>query len=135
MIGNRKIRGVVGAISVAAVLGAMPVAAARGHGTGADEVVARGRCDGGSTWALRLVEHRRWIGVAFRVDSDAVGEVWRVQLRHEGRPFFLDLRRSSDPDGFVGVRRPVRNTRGLDVVAAKAVNLETRERCVARAAI
>jgi hypothetical protein len=132
---SRRTRAVAVGLSAIAVIAAAPVASAHGRGADPDEVVVRGSCSADSDWTLRLVEHHRWIGVAFKVDSDAVGEPWRLALRHGRRPFFIDVRRSSDPDGIVGVRRPIRNTRGIDVVHARAVNLETRERCRAVAAI
>jgi len=130
---NRRTRAVVGVLVTIAMLAVMPAASAHGHRP--DVVVARGTCSDDSTWALRLIELRRRIAVAFRVDSDTVGEAWRLQLRHGRRQVFVGVRRSSGPDGFVGVRRPVRNTRGIDVIRARAVNLETRERCFGRAAI
>jgi hypothetical protein len=134
---NRRTRAVIGVLATIAMLAAMPAASAHrpAHEPGHDVVVARGTCSADSTWALRLIEHRRRIAVAFRVDSDTPGEPWLLKLRHGRRLVFVDVRRSSGPDGFVGMRRVVRNTRGLDMIGARAVNLETRERCTGRAAI
>ncbi|HEY6567724.1 MAG TPA: hypothetical protein VI341_09420 [Actinomycetota bacterium] len=137
MIDSKRLRSLwlVAAVSMVGVLAMGTTASAHRGGSGAKHVVVRGACSEASHWRVHLVQHRHVIGVGFEVKSGVPGEIWRVKIEHGERLVFLDLRRTSNPEGVLSVRRPIRNTHGLDFVRARAVNIETGEVCVGRAAI
>jgi hypothetical protein len=132
---SHRMRAAAAAAAMVAVLAIAPAASAHRGGSGAKEVVVRGECSATTVWRLRLVQHRRWIGVGFGIDSEVAGELWRIRIDHGDAVVFADLRITSDPEGLIGVRRPIRNGPGLDFVRAKAMNVGTGEICLARAAI
>lgn len=139
MVGRKRLRSllIVAGISAVTMVGSTQAATAHPHhgGRGARHVVVRGACSDASRWRLHLAQHRRFIGIGFQVKSGIPGQIWRVRIDHGRRVIFADLRRTSDPEGVLSVRRPTRNLPGLDYVRARAVNIETGERCRARAAI
>ena len=127
--------GVVG-IAVLGMFASGPAAAAHPrHDRDRHRLVAvRGHCSGESVWRLVLVQHGPKITVGFSVRSGVAGEVWRVRMAHGHFVFFADLVETNDHGSF-GIRRPTRNTPGLDFYRAGARNLETGETCLARSAI
>ncbi len=137
MVDSKRLRArwLVAAMSVVCLLVMSSAATAKPGGSGARHVIVRGPCSEDSHWRLHLVQHRWFIGVGFQVKSGVPNEIWRVRIDHGRRTVFKDLRRTSDPDGVIAVRRPVLNTRGLDYVRAKARNIETGELCLGRALI
>ena len=137
MVDVKRLRSlwVVAALSTISVLAVGTAASAHGGGSDPTHVIVRGACSDASHWRLHLVEYPRLIGVGFRVKSGVPGEIWRVRIEHGDHVVFADLLRTLEPEGVLGVRRPIRNTHGLDLVRARAVNIETGEVCVGRAAI
>jgi hypothetical protein len=108
---------------------AMPAAANAG------DVIRVGVCSGRSDARIKLsLEHRR-IEVQFEVDSNRVGQIWRVRIFHDGFRIFPGLRLTRGPSGSFEVRLLARNLRGVDRFRARAHNPASGERCGARAAI
>jgi hypothetical protein len=117
----------VGAL-VLGLLAPVPTASAK-----AGDVVRRGSCSGPSDWKLKLSPENGRIEVQFEVDSNVVGQTWRVRLFHNGTQFFSGLRTTTAPSGSFEVRRVVNNLAGDDHLKGRARNLKTDELCVGRA--
>jgi hypothetical protein len=99
----------------------------------AGDVIKTGSCSAGSTWKLKLSPENGQIEVDFEVDSNVVGQTWRVRLRHNGEVFFRGTRTTQPPSGSFEVHRVAPNAAGTDTFAARAVNPDTGETCVAHA--
>jgi hypothetical protein len=134
---RRLTRPVVAGVAILCLLASAPGASAhhRDHRDRHRLVAARGHCSEDSVWRLVLVQKGpNVIVVGFAVRSGVADDLWRVQLSHGRHPFFLDLVKTNG-DGWFGIRRPTRNTPGLDLYRARARNVETGELCVARLAV
>jgi hypothetical protein len=117
----------VGAVVVGLLAPAMSASAKEG------DVIRRGSCSGPSEWKLKLSPENGRIEVEFEVDSNKVGQTWRVRLFHNGVRFFAGLRTTQAPSGSFEVRRVVNNLAGDDHIRGRARNLKTDELCVGRA--
>ena len=129
----RTIVRVIGVGAIVLAVAAPSVALAHPHRHAS--VVSRGACSGEARWRLVLATDGDRLGVAFRVDAAATGEVWRVAIAHDRNAVFLARRVATEPDGLFGVRLILRNHEGPDLVRARAVNTVTGETCVGRAVI
>jgi hypothetical protein len=98
-------------------------------------VTRTGACSGPSTWKLKLSRDNGVIEVEFEVDSNVVGQTWRVRIFENGSRIFAGRRTTKAPDADFHVRRTANNTPGTDFFRARAVNLTTGETCVAKASI
>lgn len=127
--GRGRLRGVIAVLTIGSML--LLAAPALAGGTDAG---ARGKCSGDSVWRLRLHEADRVIGVGFRVHSGVEGELWKVRIA-QNRHLIFAGRRVTNEKGSFGVRLKTRNTEGVDLFRAGAVNVETGEVCRGRAAI
>ena len=119
------------ALSGAVALGLLVPATTADAGGG--DVIRQGSCSGPSTWKLKLSPENGRIEVQFEVDSNKVGQTWRVRLFHNGTQFFSGLRTTAAPSGSFEVRRVVNNLAGDDHLKGRARNLKTDELCVGRA--
>jgi hypothetical protein len=120
---ERMIRvALVGAL-VATVAGAVPAAAKEG------DVIAGGACSGRSDWKLKLSPEDGRIEVEYEVDSNVVGQVWRVRIVHDGHVVFLGRRITREPSGSFTVRLLTRDTPGPDLFRTRALNVATGEIC------
>ena len=117
----------VGAMAMAFLTPAIAASAKAG------DVIRRGSCSGPSDWKLKLSPENGRIEVQFEVDSNVVGQTWRVRLFHNGTQFFSGLRTTAAPSGSFEVRRVVNNLAGDDHLKGRARNLKTDELCVGRA--
>ena len=97
------------------------------------DVIRRGGCSGASDWKLKLSEDNGRIEVEYEVDQNAVGDRWRVKIRHDGELVFSGVRRTRGASGSFEVRIVERNGPGQDEFNARARNRSTGEVCGGRA--
>ena len=116
-----------GAVALALLLPAGAAGAKDG------DIIRTGQCSGASDWKLKLSLENGRIEVEYEVDSNVVGQAWRVRLFHNGDRFFLGERTTKGPSGSFEVRRVVDNRDGDDVIRARARNPQTEETCGGRA--
>jgi hypothetical protein len=99
------------------------------------DVIRRGSCSGASDWKLKLSPENGKIEVEFEVDSNKVGQSWRVRIRENGVLIFSGTRMTRAPSGSFEVRRLAEDHAGTDAFRARAVNLASGETCLGRASI
>ena len=91
-----------------AVAGALALTAAAGT-TAAfakdGDVIRRGACSGASDWKLKLSPENGRIEVEYEVDSNKVGQTWRVKLFENGNRIFAGSRQTQAPSGSFEVRK------------------------------
>lgn len=124
---GRIVRLAVVATLAMMVAGAVPAAA-----NDAD-VIRRGSCSGASDWKLKLSPQDGKIEVEYEVDSNRVGQTWRVRIFKNGNRIFLGTRVTKAPSGSFTVRVVTPNPAGTDAFRARAVNLANGETCVGTA--
>lgn len=118
-------------VLVAAVLGVGTAAA-----KGGNEVIKTGTCRAGSTWKLKLKsEDAGRIEVEFEVDSNVVGQVWKVTMSDNGTQFFKGRARTKAPSGSFEIQKLIADQTGPDTVDANARNKKTGETCSASATL
>jgi hypothetical protein len=127
----------IGKVTRAALAGtiALTIAGAAPAVAGDRDVIREGACSGGSDWKLKLSPEDGRLEVEFEVDSNVVGQTWRVRLFQNGSRFFAGTRQTTGPSGSFELRRVVDNTAGTDSFRARAVNAATGEVCVGTASI
>lgn len=111
------------------VAGAMPASAKDG------DVIRRGACSGTSDWKLKLSPENGKTEVEYEVDSNVVGQTWRVRIFQNGQRIFAGSRVTKAPSGSFTVRLLAANPAGTDTFKGRAVNPATGEACVGRASI
>jgi hypothetical protein len=116
------------AVTGALALGVMAVGSTAAVAKDGD-VVRTGSCSGASDWKLKLSPENGKIEVEYEVDSNKVGQTWRVKLFHDGNRFFVGTRQTAGASGSFEVRKVVANHSGTDEFRARAVNLATGEVC------
>jgi hypothetical protein len=99
------------------------------------DVIRTGSCSGASDWKLKLSPENGRIEVEFEVDSNKVGQTWRVRIRQNGVLIFSGTRMTQAPSGSFTVRRLAKDHAGTDAFRARAENLASGETCVGRASI
>ena len=92
-------------------------------------VEARGPCSGDSHWKLVLVQDHGKITVGYKVVQGVAGDVWRVRIAHDRHLIFRGLQVTHGDHGSFAFRLVTRNTRGPDLIRARARNLFTDEVC------
>jgi len=93
------------------------------------DVIRTGSCSGSSDWKLKLSPENGKIEVEYEVDSNKVGQTWRVKLFHDGNRFFVGTRTTAGASGSFEVRKVEPNHSGTDSFRARAVNQATGEVC------
>jgi hypothetical protein len=73
--------------------------------------------------------------VEWEVDSNVVGQTWKVALADNGTIFFKGQRVTKAPSGSFEVRRFTANQPGVDKITARAKNPGTLELCTAKLGI
>ena len=111
-------------VLAAAVLGVGTASAKGGNG-----VITTGTCSAGSTWKLKLQPEDGRIEVEFEVDSNVVGQVWRVTMSDNGKQFFNGRARTKAPSGSFEIRKLTADQAGPDKIEANARNKRTGEVC------
>ncbi len=128
MIG-RLMRVAVAGVLVFAVTGTTNAFAKDG------DVIRRGSCSGSTDWKLKLSPDNGKIEVEYEVDSNHVGQHWRVKLFENGHRIFKATKTTQGASGSFTVRTLARNTAGSDSFRARAVNLRGGETCGGGASI
>jgi hypothetical protein len=118
----------VGALALS-IAGAAPASAKSG------DVVKRGSCSGSTDWKLKLSPQNGRIEVEYEIDSNVVGQRWRVRIFENGNRIFAGSRLTKAPSGSFSVRVVAPNPAGTDAFKARAKNPNTGELCVGRASI
>jgi hypothetical protein len=111
------------------VAGAVPASAKDG------DVIRTGACSGASDWKLKLSPENGKTEVQYEVDSNVVGQTWRVRIFQNGERIFRGSRVTQAPSGSFTVRVLAANPAGTDSFKGRAVNAATGEVCVGRASI
>jgi hypothetical protein len=93
------------------------------------DVIKRGECSGSSDWKLKLSPEDGRIEVEYEVDSNVVGQVWRVRIVHDGDVVFTGRRMTKAPSGSFELRIVEPNHEGTDGFRAQARNRATDEVC------
>ncbi len=124
-----KLGAVVAAAVIAMSLAVSTPAVAKGG------VVKTGNCSGSSDWKLKLSPDNGRIEVEYEVDSNRVGQTWRVRIFHDGVRIFAGKRVTKAPSGSFTVRLLTRNHSGVDHFRARARNIASGESCVGRSSI
>ena len=122
--------GLVG-LMAATVLGTAPAAFAshdsgRSGGSGVEK---RGTCSMGSQWKVKADFENSGLETEFEVDSNVVGQTWKVRLSDNGQVYFKGQRVTQAPSGSFEVRKLTANQAGSDTIKGEAINLATGETC------
>ena len=118
---------IASAVLAALTVGVLAVAPAAQAKDG--DVIRRGSCTGSSDWKLKLSPENGRIEVAFEVDQNRVGELWRVKIRHNGDLAFRGRRTTRGASGSFTVRIVEDNLPGTDRFVGRARNVGTGEIC------
>ena len=121
----------VAATLTATVMAMAPVASAGGG----SDVIREGSCSGRSDWKLKVGPENGRLEVEFEVDTNVVGQRWRVRIFHDANRIFAARRVTRAPSGSFEVRLRAANTAGRDPFRGRAWNPSTGEVCVGRASI
>ncbi len=123
-----KIARIVLAASMAMTLaGTAPASANDG------DVIREGACSGRADWKLKLSPENGRIEVEYEVDSNVVGQTWRVRIVKNGTAIFQGRRQTRAPSGSFEVRIVTSNPPGSDTFRARAVNVATGQTCAGSA--
>jgi hypothetical protein len=123
-----RIRGLIGTALVAGALMSVPATVMAKAG----DVVRTGSCSGSADWKLKVSpDNGRW-EVEFEVDSNRVGQTWRVKIRDNGVLRYNRLRTTTAPSGSFTAHKFMRNMAGTDNIVARARNIRSGQTCVAR---
>jgi hypothetical protein len=101
----------------------------------AGDVIRTGACSGTSDWKLKLSPDNGKTEVEYEVDSNKVGQSWRVRLFENGTRIFAGTRTTKGPSGSFTVRVVAPNPAGRDSFTARATNLGNGEVCGGSASI
>lgn len=122
-------------IAVAATLAATVMAMAPVASAGGGDVIREGRCSGRRDWKLKVGPENGRLEVEFEVDTNVVGQRWRVRIFHDANRIFAARRVTRAPSGSFEVWLRAANTAGGDSFKGRATNPATGEVCVGRASI
>ena len=110
--------------------GALAIAAPA-HAQGGSAAVERsGGCSAGATWKLKAKHDNGRIETEFEVDSNRVGQQWRVRIADNGVLVFRGVRVTQAPSGSFTVARRLADRQGIDHLRAIARQPRTGQRCV-----
>ena len=110
--------GVIAATVVASTVTLATPAAAR-HG--GDGVINRGSCSQAGSWKLKAKHDDGRLEVEFEVDTNRVGQRFKVRLSDNREVFFRDRRTTRAPSGSFEVESRTANRAGTDVIRGRAV--------------
>ena len=123
-----KIARIVLAATMAMTLaGAAPASAKDG------DVIKQGACSGSADWKLKLSPENGRIEVEYEVDSNVVGQTWRVRIVKNGTVIFKGTRETKAPSGSFTVRLVTSNPPGSDTFRARAEHLASGQTCLGSA--
>lgn len=122
------VRNAVAGLTMAGLAVGFAPAASASHG-GGDGVVRTGMCSASSDWKLKVKADDGRLEIEYEVDSNRIGQTWRVQLTDNGRTIFTGTRKTVGPSGSFEARVLTANRPGKDTIAARATNPATGEIC------
>ena len=126
-----RIRVLIGTALVAGAIMSVPSPAMAREG----DVIRTGSCSGSADWKLKVSpENGRW-EVEFEVDSNRVGQTWRVKIRDNGVLRYNRLKTTTAPSGSFTARKLMANMAGTDNIVARARNINSGQVCVAKLSI
>jgi hypothetical protein len=121
---------VLASISVGTLLAlAVPGVAGASHGGGGKTV--KGTCSASSSSKIKVNADDSRIETEFEVDSNQVGQVWKVTLSDNGTVVAKGKATTAAPSGSFEFRRRIANQAGTDTITANAKNKATGETCSA----
>jgi hypothetical protein len=126
---NLRLLAAASLLVVSATVAASPVAAK------SSDVIRTGSCSGSADWKLKAGKDNGRIEVEFEVDSNRVGQVWKVKIRDNGVLRFSANRTTQAPSGSFSVDRKIANMAGPDYIKARARNVASGQVCVANLTI
>jgi hypothetical protein len=118
----------VAALSAALVVTGAPLAFAKGG----DGVVRTGSCSRSADWKLKAHHDDGRIEVEFEVDSNHVGQTWRVRIRDNGVLVTRTRATTAGRSGSFEISRSIANRAGSDGLVARARDLASGQTCVGR---
>lgn len=119
---GKIVRIVLASAIALSLAGAVPAVAKGG-------VVRTGMCSGTADWKLKVAPENGKLQVEYEVDSNKVGQTWRVRIFHDGARIFAGHRITKAPSGSFTVRLLAANHAGRDAFRARAVNLANSQVC------
>jgi hypothetical protein len=126
---QRKARFAAIAVAAVATLGLAPAAHAQGG-----DVIKTGACSGGSDWKLKVGLDNGAIDGEFEVDSNVVGQTWKVTIFDNDVRVVKQSFVTQAPSGSFTANINTANQAGTDRIQAKASNPDTGETCKAQLA-
>jgi hypothetical protein len=118
----------VAALSTALVVTGAPLAFAKGG----DGVVRTGSCSGSADWKLKAHHDNGRIEVEYEVDSNHVGQIWRVRVRDNGVLVTRTRATTAGRSGSFEISRSIADRVGSDGLVARARDLASGQTCVGR---
>jgi hypothetical protein len=118
----------VAALSAALVVTGAPLAFAKGG----DAIIRTGSCSGSADWKLKAKHDNGRIEAQYEVDSNHVGQTWRVRIRDNGVLVTKTRATTAGPSGSFEISRSIANRAGSDNLVARAYNLSSGQTCVGR---
>jgi hypothetical protein len=118
----------VAALSAALVVTGAPLAFANGG----DGVLRTGSCSGSADWKLKAAHDNGRIEVEYEVDSNHVGQTWRVRIRDNGVLVTKTRATTAGRSGSFEVSRSIANRAGSDSLVTRAYDLGSGQTCVGR---
>jgi hypothetical protein len=115
------------AISLALLVPAVPAAQAKDGDDG--EILRTGSCSGSADWKLKAKRDDGALEVEWEVDSNRVGQVWRVRIFDNGDRVVATRRTTQAPSGSFEVERHIANRAGSDHLVARSRDLASGQVC------
>ena len=126
---GKIVRFTLAGLASAMLLASAPAAMAARHTPDRGGVTATGSCSGASTWKLTASPENGRVEVQFEVDSNVVGQTWKVRLSDNGTFFFKGSAVTQGPSGSFEVRKLATDQAGSDLILGQAKNASTGETC------
>jgi hypothetical protein len=114
------------AVGLALLVPFAPAAQASGND---GEIQRTGSCSGSADWKLDVKRDDGALEVEWEVDSNKVGQVWRVRIYDNGDRVAATRRTTLAPSGSFEVERRIANRAGDDRIVARARHLATGQVC------
>ena len=122
----------IGAIAATVVASTITLATPAAARHGGDGVINRGACSQAGAWKIKAKHDDGRIEVEFEVDTNRVGQQWKVRLSDNRNVFFRDRRTTQAPSGSFSVERRTSNRAGTDVIRGRAVRGDNVCRAIVR---
>ena len=114
------------AVGLALLVPFAPAAQASGND---GEIQRTGSCSGSADWKLDVKRDDGALEVEWEVDSNKVGQVWRVRIYDNGDRVAATRRTTLAPSGSFDVERQLADRPGEDRIVARARHLASGQLC------